>query len=171
MLARYILSLLVYLPFLVLAIPAALFLPLFARDEFGLVDNASGTGVEPRLPKWLGWFMTPDNSLLGDTGWKHKHPKGAYWDQVKWLLRNPAYGLAWGPLAYTPKKYAWFESLVDNDGYLILGDDGVFEWTSYWDIPFTGRVLKTRFGWILGTATEGTPCLFLCSVRIKRERA
>lgn len=78
-------------------------LPLFAisRDR------------EMWLPKWLWWFQTPDNSLWGDEGHRHRHPIAiyanygvptlgykAYWPQVIWLWRNPAYGFEWdGPLA------------------------------------------------------------------------
>ena len=42
-------------------------LPLFAEQRDGWLDNGSIWGMGPRLPTWLNWFMTPDNSLDGDS--------------------------------------------------------------------------------------------------------
>lgn len=48
------------------------------------------------LPKWLGWFQTPDNSCDGDRGHKERWPKqGKIWNWMRrtaWLFRNSAYG-------------------------------------------------------------------------------
>jgi hypothetical protein len=41
-------------------------LPVFATEQEGRLDNNSRWGMGPRLPKWLSWFQTPDNSLDGD---------------------------------------------------------------------------------------------------------
>ena len=41
-------------------------LPAFAKPRLGPIDNNHGQAVEPRLPLWLAWFDTPDNSLLGE---------------------------------------------------------------------------------------------------------
>src|SRR6185369_16465594 len=73
-------------------------LPAFAKPRMGPIDNNHGQAVEPRLPLWLAWFDTPDNSLLGDSNWKATHD-GGYWSQVQWLYRNTLYGFKWGPLA------------------------------------------------------------------------
>lgn len=68
-------------------------LPLFATHE-------------AKLPKWLTWFDTPDNTLDGDDGWKNEHllflnTKGdnldivrIYLKRVCWLLRNTGYGFS-----------------------------------------------------------------------------
>lgn len=67
-------------------------LPLFAEPHYGPVDNANGMAVEPRLPWWLFWFSTYDNSLLGDSGHKARwNDSGCYMQRVAWLFRNPAY--------------------------------------------------------------------------------
>lgn len=59
-------------------------LPLFAQYEFGWCDNHSRLDFEPRLPNWLNWFMTPDNSLFGDATFVAINGIG-YFAQVKWL--------------------------------------------------------------------------------------
>lgn len=65
------------------------FVVLFQRDE--------------RLPWWLSYWMTYDNTLAGDYGWqtehwqfRHKLPGwlGSYVGRVGWLLRNNMYGFA-----------------------------------------------------------------------------
>ncbi len=87
---------------IVLSMILAPILPLFARMEEGPCDNANATATEPRLPKWLAWFQTPDNSLWGDKGWQTIHCATQYnewWGMTKWLWRNHAYGFAWSVLA------------------------------------------------------------------------
>ena len=64
--------------------------PLLAEQRDGWLDNGSIWGREPRLPTWLNWFMTPDNSLDGDATFEKINGR-SYWSKVKWLWRNPAY--------------------------------------------------------------------------------
>ena len=66
-------------------------LPLFATEQLGNSDNNHYIRVEPRLPNWLSWFMTDDNSLCGDAGFVAANGE-SYWSMVKWLWRNPAVG-------------------------------------------------------------------------------
>jgi len=67
--------------------------PIFAELEDGPIDNDNGHAVEPRLPIFLAWLMTPDNSLLGDDGHKERwQGKSRYLQMTTWLFRNPAYG-------------------------------------------------------------------------------
>ena len=66
--------------------------------NFGAAALSGPMAVEPRLPTWLAWFDTPDNSLLGDNNWKATH-NGDYWSMVQWLYRNSLYGFKWGPIA------------------------------------------------------------------------
>lgn len=169
---RWWLSAIVYVPFLILAMIVAPALPIFAKRRIGESNNGAIWAVEPRLPEWLNWFMTQENSLLGDNAWKAMEPKhwefrkrlGAwpllqtYLGYLGWLWRNPAYGLAWGPLAYTPKENATYNTIVLNNGYLIECSDGCYEYTRF---KFG---LKIRTGWIL---TSRVPCLFLLSIRFK----
>lgn len=153
-------------------------LPLFACNSFGSVFNGHGLAIEPRLPRWLSWFMTPDNSLFGDSGWRTEHCKNyaTYWGMVRWLWRNPAYGFAWGPLAFTPGPACTYATIGDTSirahdnakagTYSIKASEGAFERTVIWQIARRPICLKLRFGWILGKATPGVPCLFLLSIRL-----
>ena len=76
-------------------------LPLFATVQLGNSDNNNARLYEPRLPHWLSWFQTPDNSLYGDKGWQTIHYPNykSYLGMVLWLVRNSAYGLIYGPLS------------------------------------------------------------------------
>lgn len=158
---RYAFSVVVYMPFFVLALLAAPFLPLFARPHPGSIDNNNGHAIEPRLPRWLAWFQTPDNSLLGDSNWKATHD-GSYLAQVQWLWRNPAYGFAWSPLAYMPRSEIAYTLTEAPDGYRIDGTDGSFEWRGKW------WVFRLRTGWQLSDLHPGVPALFLLSIRLDR---
>jgi hypothetical protein len=78
----------------------------FAIQAYGPIDNATRFDTEPRLPGALGYYQTPDNSLLGDGAWKRCEP--AHWSwrtrferfpllyrylgRVGWLMRNPGQG-------------------------------------------------------------------------------
>lgn len=84
----------------VLAIMLAPILPLFSSPALGPVNNYSASARELRLPDWLSWFQTPDNSLLGDAAWQASHIwPGSHWAMTGWLLRNRAYGFKWSVLA------------------------------------------------------------------------
>lgn len=41
-------------------------LPLFSIPQKGKCNNGEYEAVEPRLPKWLNWFQSQDNSLWGE---------------------------------------------------------------------------------------------------------
>lgn len=160
---RWVFSALVYIPFFISSILLAPILPLFAKNEFGKIDNNHSTGIEPRLPAGC-WYGTPDNSLYGDYSWRTEHcPK--YWNtylgMVLWLLRNPSYGFAWGPLSHTPGNNETYTKVDTSTGYKITSNTGVFELLTR--VSF----LQIRIGWILGDATPGKPCLFLLSLRKK----
>ena len=61
---------------------------------------------EAKLPRWLSWFDTYDNTLDGDDGWKNEHFKALnvkgdaadavriYLKRTLWLMRNTAYGFS-----------------------------------------------------------------------------
>ena len=136
---RWYLSALVYVPFLLFAMLVAPLLPAFATVQRGPTDNNNGPMLwEPRLPRWLKWFMTVDNSLWGDYNWKHAH-SGGYWSQVCWLWRNPAYGFAIA-LGIDPKTPGAYEN------------------------NFTWWVFRCRTGWLLSGGLVG---MFLLSIREK----
>lgn len=136
-------------------------LPVFAVSSYGPINNNNGFANEPRLPSWLSWFMTFDNSLLGDGGFREKHD-GGYWSQVAWLYRNSAYGFERSVLAakITPDDKVEFEGdpfIQDKpkgrEGYCYttVGD--------YWALDFIIQLtektcLKCAFGWKIKTFAE-----------------
>ena len=132
------------------AVLIAPILPLFAKPLFGWCDNHSYEAIEPRLPSWLGWFMTPDNSLDGDATFKRLNPP-SYWSQVKWLLRNPAYsfGLRYLNAPYTTSVFG-DKTIKDNDnakaGWCFVKANGLFQFTSVTPIGFS-RCIYINLGW------------------------
>ena len=132
------------------AVLLAPFLPLFAKPLMGWCDNHSYEAVEPRLPNWLGWFMTPDNSLYGDATFQRLNGFG-YWSEVKWLWRNPAYSFA---LRYLNAPYATSvagdPTIKDNDnakaGWCMVHANGLFQFTSVTPIGFS-RCIYINLGW------------------------
>lgn len=171
---------LIRLPFVLIAYILgyllAPFLPIFSVERYGPINNASAFAVEPRLPTWLNWFDTLDNSLLGDLNWKAKHPEGNYWNRVCWLWRNPVYGFLWSDLiAYIPPPGITYVTTGDPSihardnakagWYEITGSNGYFEHTCITQIFSLQYCLKVRIGWILGDVQPGVACLYLFSIR------
>lgn len=125
-------------------------MPIFTVQKEGWLDNHSTWGVGPRLPIWLNWFMTPDNSLDGDATFERLNPP-SYWSKVKWLWRNPAYSFA---LRYLMPPYnATFSgdnTIKDNDnakaGWCVVHANGLFQFTSVTPIGFS-RCIYVNLGW------------------------
>lgn len=134
-----------------LAILLAPVLPLFATVKMGLIDNGSDVGEGPRLPLWLNWFMTPDNSLYGDATFELINGR-SYLSQIKWLIRNPAYsfGLKYIP-GLTPATFTGNNLIKDNDhavpGKLLVHAGGLFQYTYVRQLGSTSRCLYCNFGW------------------------
>lgn len=126
-------------------------LPLFAQYEFGWSDNHSYQAVEPRLPKWLSWLDTPDNSLFGDATFRAINGVG-YWAKVKWLWRNPAYSFALRYLSapYTTAVYG-DKTIRDNDnakeGWCFVKANGLFQFTYIKRLLSTDRCIYVVLGW------------------------
>ena len=150
----------IYLIYLIL-VPISLFitllawvispiLPLFATQQEGWLDNHAKWGIGPRLPKWLNWFMTPDNSLDGDATFESLNPP-SYWSKVKWLCRNPAYSFG---LCYLTNPYytkvSGDKTIKDNDnakaGWCLVHANGLFQFTSVTSIGFS-RCIYINLGW------------------------
>jgi hypothetical protein len=133
-----------------LAVILAPVLPLFATQQDGWLDNHSVWGIGPRLPKWLNWFMTPDNSLDGDATFQQINGK-SYWAKVKWLWRNPAYSFA---LRYLHNPYytkvQGDSTIKDNDnakaGWCLVHANGLFQFTSVTPIGYS-RCIYINLGW------------------------
>ena len=134
-----------------LALIIAPVLPLFATQQEGWLDNHSSWGVGPRLPSWLNWFQTPDNSLDGDAGAVARNGIG-YWAKVKWLWRNPAYSFA---IQYLNAPYTTSvtgdATIKDNDnakeGHCFIRANGLFLYRAVVRIFNTNRCFYINFGW------------------------
>jgi hypothetical protein len=136
-------------------------LPVFATEQYGPLDNNSREGVGPRLPHWLSWFQTPDNSLDGDATFEQLNPPG-YVSKIKWFIRNPGYGFG---VYYLTAPYDTTVSgdptIRDNDnaraGWCCVNSNGLFQLRLVVPIGFS-RCLYCNFGWnIMGLADPNVP--------------
>jgi len=146
----YILSVPINLVLTILAIILSPILPLFSGNALGWVDNGAKEEFGPRLPTWLNWFQTWDNSLDGDASFQAlNYP--SYWSKVKWLVRNPLPTFALRTLSnpyYTVVKGD--PTIKDNDnakaGWCLVSANGLFQFTSVIPIGFS-RCVYINFGW------------------------
>lgn len=170
---RWLLYLLLYLPLQVLTYLITPLLPLFKVDAFGACDNNAYRQTQPRLPIWLSWFDTPDNSLLGDSRWMADH-SGGYWSMVCWLYRNSLYGFKWSVLAapVLPEAQEISGNKLINYHTPLYGTLRIKQ-GSYWQYksvkPFMGRILVLNFGWLLDDISQ-KKALFMFSPRLKRNQ-
>ena len=143
-----------------LALILAPALPLFAQQKDGWLDNHSVWGRGPRLPTWLNWFMTPDNSLDGDATFEQINGR-SYYAKVKWLWRNPCYAFA---LRYLSGVYwtSWRgdKTIRDNDnakaGWCFVTANGLFQFRIVCPIYRSSRCIYCNFGWnIMGLVDDG----------------
>ena len=141
------------------AVLIAPILPLFAKPIYGWCDNHSYEATQPRLPSWLNWFMTPDNSLNGDSTFQDLFPP-CYWSQVHWLWRNPAYSFA---LKYLNAPYETTvygdKTIKDNDnakaGYCFVRANGLFQFRYIKRIASTNRCILVNLGFnIMGLVDD-----------------
>jgi hypothetical protein len=134
-----------------IAVIFAPIMPIFSVQKDGWLDNHSIWGIGPRLPSWLNWFMTPDNSLDGDATFQQINGR-SYWSKVKWLWRNPAYSFA---LRYLNNPYytkvCGDKTIKDNDGakegWCFVYANGLFQFRSVTRIFNTSRCIYCNFGW------------------------
>ena len=133
-----------------LAVLIAPVLPLLASNQEGWLDNHAKWGIGPRLPTWLSWFQTPDNSLDGDATFEQLNGI-SYWAKVKWLWRNPCYAFAIRYLSnpyYTP--VSGDKTIKDNDnakaGWCLVHANGLFQFTVVAPIGFS-RCFYCNLGW------------------------
>lgn len=121
-------------------------LPLFSVYRGGWCNNNQFIADSYRLPKWLSWFDTPDNSLCGDQKWEQRHTC-SYWSKVAWLYRNSLYGFKWSILS------------------LPVGHTDAWQWHK--KFYFKYFYLDLNFGWMLDNIENGK-AMFQFSPRIKR---
>jgi len=134
-----------------IAVLLAPIMPAFTVQKDGWLDNHSIWGIGPRLPTWLNWFMTPDNSLDGDATFQQINGR-SYWSKVKWLWRNPAYSFA---LRYLNNPYytkvRGDKTIKDNDaakeGWCFVYANGLFQFRIVKRIFNTSRCIYCNFGW------------------------
>lgn len=147
---KYVVLVLLSLPMNILALLLAPVLPLFATNSYGWSDNHSKQGFGPRLPDWLFWFMTPDNSLDGDATFERINGRG-YWSQVKWLWRNPLYAYGIQYLKGEEGTYVGDPTIKDNDnakaGWCFVKAQGLFQFRYVKKIPFIAQCIYINFGW------------------------
>ena len=157
-------------------------LPVFAVDRMGPVNNNNGYAVEPRLPLWLAWFDTPDNSLWGDDGWRLLHCPdkwSTYKGMALWLLRNSSVGFSRTVLARTV-----YQSDITYSGNPYISSDqnivGVFKardgkgaWQYKRVFPLFGKFIGLNFGWnidpMVKDLSEVESCHHKVSVKIKEK--
>ena len=146
----YLLSVPISLLLTIIAIVLAPVLPLFAKPLMGWCDNHSCMATQPRLPIWINWFMTPDNSLNGDSSFQDLFPP-CYWSQVHWLWRNPAYSFALRYLEAPFQVRFWGDKTIkDNDnakkGWLFVYAGSLFQFV--WIVPIGfQRCFMVNLGW------------------------
>ena len=159
--ALYLLLIPVSLILTLVAIILAPVLPMLATEQEGWLDNHAKWGVGPRLPTWLSWFQTPDNSLDGDATFERLNGI-SYWAKVKWLWRNPCYAFA---IRYLTNPYYTVvkgdKTIKDNDnaksGWLLVHANGLFQFTTVISIGFS-RCIYCNFGWnIRALVDDGVP--------------
>lgn len=170
---RYFLYLLLYIPLQIFAYLITPILPAFRVLRLGKSDNANAYLVEPRLPLWLSWFDTPDNSLWGDHGWQTKHcPEYAsYWGMVKWLYRNSLYGFKWlvldMPVQQDRKVYGDTE-INHHTGrcgaFYISQPNGAWQFKMV--MPWNDGFSVLNLGWLLDDCSQER-ALFMFSPRLK----
>ena len=130
----------------VLTFPLAPVIVLFARNEEGWCNNATIWKNGPRLPKWLGWFQTWDNSLDGDLTFESLH-KDNWFSKVQWLWRNPFYGFA--VVTFDGSTGMSYSGDLNCDekhpGHLFVRGHGLFQYVLF--KPMFGKTLYLNFGW------------------------
>ena len=180
---RWLFNLPAKLVMTLVALAFARVMVMFANPEYGLLNNASTWGQEPRLPRWLAWFDTPDNSLYGDTGWRTKHCQDAWQTpagMARWLRRNPALGFCWQTLGHPISPDTVFtvagtlgvEKGQDRYGwYFIRTNDGAFQFRIAYAV--LGVEIAGDFGWLLEPFLDPEnrsirPALYQCSPKWPR---
>lgn len=134
-----------------IALITAPLMVLLQEQRDGELLNGSTWNEGPRLPTWLDWFMTPDNSLDGDETFQIINGIG-YWSQVRWLWRNPAYGYGLAQINnpyYT--KVRGDKTIKDNDnakeGWCLVHANGLFQFTYVKRIFSSSRCIYVNLGW------------------------
>lgn len=147
---------------------------MFYTYRYGPLDNANSFGFGPRLPRWLAWFDTPDNALLGDHTWQKSHSE-TYWDLLAWLNRNKIYGFQWTVLAAVtggePRTISG-NPMVNHHtgvtGVLRISCKEYWQYKAVLPIAlFPDYCWIFNFGWLLDDSNALYP-MYICSIRIRK---
>lgn len=145
-------------------------LPVFTQVRVGPLNNNKDIGMGPRLPRWLSWFDTPDNSLNGDENFQFRYGVG-HFQKVRWLWRNHLYGFKWTVLSAEVQQERTVVGNVDI-GYQgqRFGSFTIKQPNGAWQFkivkPLFGKIFEGNFGWLLDDTTKQR-ALFMFSPRIK----
>jgi len=138
-------------------------LPLFASQNMGYVNNSSAQGIGLRLPNWLGWFQTWDNSLYGDDTFQSINGK-SYLSAVKWLVRNPLPCFAMKIITDSSAIITGNNNITDGSqgiaGKVLVKIQGLFQFVWIWAIPLTTKCIYVNLGWNIRALTMGTKAPF-----------
>lgn len=104
-------------------------------------------GPDARLPKWLNWVQTFDANLdKGVTDGFFSGPP-SYWNRVKWLYRNPAYGFSFYALGvpYVMSDWKVRKYVPQSPGV----PDYFFAYTEqgYFNAYFVKFGIRFKIGW------------------------
>jgi len=170
---KYIIYLILYILIQLITYIVTPILPLFSINRLGWSNNHSIQVIEPRLPTWLSWFDTPDNSLLGDENFHRLNPD-SYWSRVKWLYRNSLYGFKWNAIGARIDAGRIFEGSTKVNyvgpvyGTLRVSCGKYWQWKKVTPSKiFKGRCWVLNFGWLLDDPNQET-ALWMFSPRLKR---
>ncbi|RRW94284.1 DUF7338 family protein [Pandoraea apista] len=134
----------IYPAYVIASWAGAIFAVLFVNWWAVLLADEDGN-----LPRWLSWFQTFDASI--DAGWKDGYfpyewgasPSWRYVARVRWLLRNPGYGIDYSLFGLTFDPACW-RVLVNIERYdLVL----FFSIGNGWNLYYEGRFGQAKLGW------------------------
>ncbi len=146
----------------VLTFPLAFLLPFFATEQEGPLSNGNAYGLGPRLPKWLSWFQTPDNSLDGDYGWQTEHWQWrfklpaflcTYVGRLGWLWRNPGYGFGvvrFDSAVPVTATYSGNPAVNDSpgvEGWCLVHAGGLFQLVWVKRLGAGSKCVYANLGW------------------------
>jgi len=133
-------------------------LPFFASTVYGYTDNGSSFGFGPRLPNWLNWFQTWDNSLWGDSTFQAINGL-SYLAMVKWLIRNPLPCFAEKILNDATFTIKGNNAVTDGSravsGWVLVNAGGLFQFVWIWQIFNTSKCIYINLGWNVRALTVG----------------
>jgi len=149
-------------------------LPAKAVMAYGPISNNNGFATEPRLVGEWADYMTFDNSLWGDEGWKascdYKSPES----MVAWLERNTLYTYKRDTLGMTIQVAG--RAQVGNPnidhhkkifGKLKLNQpNGAWQYKIVKKLPF-GYAGLYNMGWLLNDVSQQR-AMFMFSARLKK---